>query len=192
MKRIFESRSFSQYRSRTTRFDESARGRIYNNIGKITVFLSHKHNELEDMQDIICFLQSKYGVLVYIDSQDSSMPSTTSGATAKKLKERIKNCDKFIFLATNGAIESTWCNWELGYGDAHKYKENIALFLIKPQLTHNSAYKGNEYMSIYPYITYSNGTELYSDGSRILKGYYVVEQTATDELLTPLASWLRK
>jgi len=189
MKSIFESRSFSKFRN--VRFDESVRKDIRFS-QKATVFLSHKHGDLDDMKDIIGFLQSTYGVAVYIDGNDSSMPSTTSGLTAEKLKDRIKKCDKFVLLATNGAIDSKWCNWELGFGDAHKYKNNIALFPIKPQGAVDSQYKGNEYMSIYPYIAEYDGTEEYTDGSAVTRGFYVCTNTNGGKSITPLSEWLKK
>ena len=189
MKRIFESRSFREFRN--VRFDESVRGTIVSS-QKTTVFLSHKHSDLEDMKDVIGFLQTTYGVLVYIDSNDSSMPMTTSGLTAEKLKNRIKKCDKFILLATDGAVDSKWCNWELGFGDAHKYKDNIALFPIKPQGSADTWYKGKEYMSIYPYIAEYDGTERYLDGTIIARGYYVCTEMEGERTIIPLLKWLKK
>lgn len=94
----------------------------------VTVFISHKHDDLEDLKGVLGFLEKNYNVKVYIDSRDSSMPKMTSSKTAEKLKSRIEICNKFILLATNSAIDSKWCNWELGYGDANKFQENIALF----------------------------------------------------------------
>lgn len=119
------------------------------------------------------------------------MPKITSAETALNIKERIKQCDKFIFLATNGAIESKWCNWELGYGDAQKYKDHIALFPIKSKGSCDSAYKGSEYMSIYPYISYFNGAEKYTNGNSIPKGYYVRTQEKDANYITPLGDWLQ-
>ncbi len=99
------------------------------------------------------FLEEYFNVKVYIDSQDPRMPKITSGDTAKELKQRITKCDKFILLATNDAIKSQWCNWELGFADAKKYNsQNMALLPMKPPGTSDSAYKGNEYLRIYPYI----------------------------------------
>ena len=84
-------------------------------------------------------------------------------------------------MATNGAIESKWCNWELGYGDAKKYKRNMALFPIKDKGESDYLYNGNEYMSIYPYITYFNGR------------YYVrEEQENGPATITPLSEWLQR
>lgn len=116
----------------------------------INVFISHKHNDLELLSDILGFFEKECGVKVYIDSRDPDMPETTSGETAMRIKSKIDSCDKFILLATDSAIESKWCNWELGYGDAKKRAgQDIALL---PLSDNEGDYKGNEYLAIYPYI----------------------------------------
>jgi hypothetical protein len=159
---------------------------------KVTLFMSHKHSDLENLRDVIGFLEKDYNVKVYIDSQDPSMPKVTSGETASKIKDRIKSCKKFMLLATNDAIDSKWCNWELGFGDAHKYKDDIALFPLKLSGQSDSAYKGSEYMSIYPYIAQYDGSEKYSNGTSIQRGFYIVEQTESGRTITPLSDWLKK
>lgn len=193
MNNIFEQGSFREYsqvnlndsRSSVIRFSQ------YEEI-KTTVFISHKHDDLDDLKGVLGFLQQKYGVKVYIDSRDPTMPKVTSGTTALNIKDRIKLCDKFILLATNGAVESKWCNWELGYDDSQKFKEHIALFPMKPEGTHDNEYKGSEYMSIYPYIAYYDGTEKYINGQSIACGYYVCSREADLNYITPLADWLKK
>lgn len=193
MKYIFEQGSFHSYSQ--IRLDESMAPIIeYSQFGekKTTVFISHKHDDLEDLKDVLGFFQQTYGVKVYIDSQDSSMPKVTSAKTALNIKERIKQCDKFILLATNGAIESKWCNWELGYGDAHKYKTHIALFPMKPEGTSDTSYKGSEYMDIYPYISYYDGTETYTNGKPIPRGYYVRRHESNGNYITPLGDWFKE
>lgn len=115
---------------------------------EVTVFLSHKHDEVEVLKDAISFLK-EYGVNVYIDHFDDEMPKSTSGITAQKLKTKIKSNKKFIFLATEKSIASKWCNWELGYGDAHKYIDHIALLIFKED---NTDWSGSEYLQIYPTI----------------------------------------
>jgi len=113
-----------------------------------TVFLSHKHDELIEMQNAIALLK-KMGVAVYVDWMDEEMPKHTCGITAVKLKNKIKQNKKFILLATERAISSKWCNWELGLGDAHKYIKDIALLVVKED---NGTWSGNEYLQIYPVI----------------------------------------
>lgn len=194
MRKIFEQGSFHSYSK--LRLDEAMgpvmeSATIYSQ-RKTTVFVSHKHDDLSDLKDILGFFESTYGVLTYIDSRDPSMPKVTSAETATNIKKRIKQCDKFILLATNGAIESKWCNWELGFGDANKYQEHIALFPIKPKGSYDYEYKGSEYMRIYPYIAFFDGTESYSNGQPIPRGYYVRTESADTNYITPLGEWLSK
>lgn len=186
---IIEQGSFNAYSQ--IRLDE-ARSAISESIQyarKTTVFVSHKHDELQELKGVLGFLQTQYGVKAYIDSQDPSMPKITSETTAANLKERIRRCDKFILLATNAAIDSKWCNWELGYGDAQKFRDHIALFPLKPRGSYDSLYRGAEYLSLYPYILYEDGTDKYDNGSYILKGYYVVTPKNGKSFYQSLSNW---
>ena len=142
----------------------------------VTVFLSHKHDEVEVLQNVISLL-SRCGVDVYVDWMDEGMPKTTSGLTAVKLKDKISKCKKFIFLGTEGAIASKWCNWELGLGDAKKYPNNIA---VMPIADSDGTYTGSEYLQIYPVIK----SEYWS-----IPDNYFVEWGSTK---IPLKDWLRK
>ena len=138
-------------------------------------------------------MEKNYNVKAYIDSKDSSMPSVTSGVTASKIKERIRQCDKFILLATDGAVESKWCNWELGYGDSQKFSsKDIAILPLKRKGYSDSSYKGNEYMQIYPYISFYEGNETNTTGGYVNRGYYVVtdDEKGVHNII-PLESWLK-
>jgi hypothetical protein len=139
--------------------------------GKITIFLSHKHDEAAELNSSIGLLKS-FGVEIYVDWLDIGMPKTTSGKTAVRIKEKIKENKKFIFLGTEGAISSKWCNWELGYGDSLKYKKNIALLPVKND---GYSYTGSEYMEIYPSIENLDGSRKNNAGDYISKGYYVLD-----------------
>ena len=141
-------------------------------IGKTTIFLSHKHDERKELESAISLFESM-GVSIYVDWQDGGMPKTTSGATATRLKQKIRSNNKFVLLATQGAINSKWCNWELGLGDAAKYIEHIAILPIKEDYT---AYTGAEYLGIYPYITFENGS-------------YIIRYPAGKQV--NLSDWLR-
>ncbi|MCX6319649.1 MAG: TIR domain-containing protein [Bacteroidetes bacterium] len=113
-----------------------------------SVFLSHKHDEGEVLEKSILLLQS-LDVRVYIDWLDEQMPLTTSRETAELIKVKIKECSKFIFLATSEAVESKWCNWELGFGDSIKYPNSIA---VMPIASDEGNWKGYEYLDIYPIV----------------------------------------
>ena len=124
---------------------------------KTSIFLSHSHLDKDYITDTIVFLRNMR-VNVYIDWMDDNMPKETSGKTADILKQKIKENDKFIFLATNNSISSKWCNWEIGFGDAHKYIDKIALLPLADNYTE---WKGNEYLQIYPHIVESDYTNDY-------------------------------
>lgn len=124
-----------------------------------SVFLSHKHSDIEIIEQAINLL-NELGVSVYVDWQDYEIPKTTDGSTATRIKAKIVENEKFILLATEDAINSKWCNWELGYGDAYKFPKNIAVMPITNNI--DSIFSGSEYLQIYPIITsayyYTTGT----------------------------------
>ena len=117
---------------------------------EIPVFLSHNHRDKEILESVIVELKL-LGVNIYVDWNDEFMPSVTSGETAKRIKDRIKNSRKFILIATEAAIASKWCNWELGYGDAHHFPTDIAIIPIIE--SRDKRFSGSEYLQIYPIIT---------------------------------------
>lgn len=187
MNKLFEQGAFRDY-SETSLFEARSIIDEYKQNYYTTVFISHKHDDLEDLRGFLGFLEKRYKVKVYIDSQDPLMPKKTSAETARNLKDRIKRCDKFILLATNGAIESKWCNWELGYGDAHKYINNIALLPMKPKGSLDSQYKGAEYLSIYPYISASIKTNNYYYSNEL----YDLYVNYPDNKIINLGDWLKR
>ena len=181
----------SNYRSRTQMFSADnivdLNESYYRDKSRPIVFLFHKHDEQEILQGVVAFLKEE-GVDVYVDWMDPSMPAYTNAETAHSLKEKIKVANKFILVATPSAINSKWCNWELGLGDAAKYKEHIALLPINKT---NETFRGSEYLAIYPYIDYENGNNQYCDGRYIQKGYYVKTQLSNGNVgLTSLKDWL--
>lgn len=154
---------------------------------KRTIFLSHKHDEKDKLEGAITFLKN-FGIEIYVDWLDEGMPKTTSGGTAERLKMKIRQNDKFILLATEAAIESKWCNWELGLGDAAKYLENIALLPVEKD---NKDFSGSEYLQIYPYIV--NLTRYsYVKHKYLGPGAYVVfpEKNGSNRVIT-LTEWLK-
>lgn len=194
MRNIFIHGDFSKYRvdalAHSIRLVESRN--IEFATEKTTVFISHKHDDLEDLADVIAFLENEYNVRTYIDSRDPQMPEVPNEETANRIKKKIETCNKFILLATDAAIQSKWCNWELGYGDAQKFStDNIALMPIGKL---NTKYTGNEYLAIYPYIVKREfGESTYTDGRPVEPGYYIRRDNHDGTYnLTKLKSWLNK
>lgn len=150
----------SKYRIRTSTFSADNLVNLneshYRDKSRPMVFLSHKHDEETILQDVIAFLKDE-GVDVYVDWMDPTMPAYTNAKTAEKLKQKIKVADKFILVATPSAINSKWCNWELGLGDAAKYIDNITLLPINKTFEN---FRGAEYLAIYSRIEYRDGTSV--------------------------------
>lgn len=133
---------------------------------KIGIFLSHSHKDQSLIKEAVAFFKG-INISVYVDWLDEGMPEKTSGETALKIKSKIISNDKFILLATNDAVMSKWCNWELGIGDTFKFsKDNLA---ILPLSDNSGTWYGNEYLQIYPRIesVTSSGNDIYDNIFRI-------------------------
>jgi hypothetical protein len=187
---ITETQIKNQRRSSKTfmTLNESLRNfKSESSLYKTKIFLSHKHDEKEYLEGAISLLKN-YGVDVYVDWLDEGMPKTTSGLTALKIKEKIKENHKFILLATEGAINSKWCNWELGLGDAAKYIESIALLPIKRDYID---FSGSEYLEIYPYIFNIDSSQYFKGSFRSQGTYVVYPSVKGNDKVVPIAEWLR-
>jgi len=115
---------------------------------EVTVFLSHSHKDKELVEGFIQVLDEQ-GISVYVDWNDTEMPRITNGETAIRIKEKIKELDLFMLLATENALSSRWCPWELGVADSSKDWKKI---LIIPVADKSGKFKGNEYLRIYRFL----------------------------------------
>lgn len=170
---VNESRTFSKTTSTTS------------------IFLSHSHKDKNKVEQAKIFFEN-LGISIYVDWMDSTMPESTSGITATRIKSKIQENEKFVLLATNLAINSKWCNWEVGVGDIYKLsKDNIAILGLADNNRH---WNGNEYLQIYPSIEYENGNSKNNAGSYIPKGYYVLYPPNSNGSRTfiTLEKWLKK
>lgn len=152
-------------------------------VEKPTVFISHKHSDLKDLEGFLSYLTEKYKVEPYIDSMDHLMPNMTNAETAIRIKNVIESCDRFILLATNAALLSKWCNWEVGIADKSKYlTHNMAILPMYER--GGNRYEGNEYLGIYPYID----EEIDENGNKILVVKYISNNKQEQ---IPLKDWLK-
>jgi len=114
-----------------------------------TVFLSHSHKDKELVRQVVAKLRD-LDAQAYVDWMDETMDETPNGITGQRVKGRIKELEKFIFIATNEAIVSKWCNWEVGIGDVLKLQQdNICLLPIADT---REGWKGNEFLQVYPRV----------------------------------------
>ena len=119
--------------------------------GRYDLFISHSFLDKELILTLVkLFNENRYSV--YVDwIHDSSLDRTNvTPKTAKIIKERILQCKGLAYIATSNIVNSKWCPWELGLGDGlHKGRS-----CILPVIKQGSAFKGTEYIGIYPYIEY--------------------------------------
>ncbi|HYG53110.1 MAG TPA: toll/interleukin-1 receptor domain-containing protein [Flavobacteriales bacterium] len=132
----------------------------YRSTKTTSVFLSHAHTDKDIVQQAVTFF-STLGISIYVDWMDETMPDKPNGDTAKRIKDRIQANDKFILLATNAAVASKWCNWELGIGDLNKFDKGKLAVL--PLADNSGTWQGNEYLRLYPRIEYgsTNSSDLW-------------------------------
>ena len=113
---------------------------------RVTVFLSHKHDESEELIEQVKGFFAGLGAKTYIDWQDKDMPQVTNSETAEKLKRRIRDSNKFVILATPQSINSNWIPWEIGLADQMKGLSNIA---ILPIVNDANTWDRREYYRLY-------------------------------------------
>jgi hypothetical protein len=115
-----------------------------------TLFLSHSHLDKQIVEQAKIFFEN-LGIAIYVDWADETMPEKPNATTAQKIKSQIATSnDKFVLLATNEALASRWCNWEVGIADAFKLPSKKMALL--PLTDGNQQWHGNEYLQIYPRI----------------------------------------
>lgn len=115
-----------------------------------SIFLSHSHLDKAKIEQAKLFFEN-LGLSIYVDWADQTMPERTNGITAQRIKNQIINLnDKFILLATNSAVSSKWCNWEVGIADT--FKLSTKKMALLPLADNSGNWNGNEYLQIYPRI----------------------------------------
>lgn len=155
-----------------------------------SVFLSHKHDENPLLLQVKAFFEH-LGMKVYVDWLDAKMQHPTDKKTAEDLKKQISDNDKFIFIASEGAMDSPWCSWEIGIGDAIKLEDDKIAIL--PVAENDGTWKNHEYLQIYPHIEYENGHSTYSNGRIIPQGYYVEYPAVNGSInIVSIKEWLRR
>jgi hypothetical protein len=113
--------------------------------GQMTAFLCHSHKDrglAEGLQQLL----KDGGIDLYIDWQDPEMPEQPNRETAERIKNRILQTDRFIFLATENSTKSRWCPWEIGFADGRKQPDHI---LVVPTKDTRGTFFGNEYLQLY-------------------------------------------
>ena len=141
-KRQRNSRGY-RYFSATEALNE---GRIIDSSNLYDIFLSHSSKDKELIAGLKLILED-LGYSVYVDWNDDALdPDDVSPATAKILRERMKQCRSFVYAFSENASNSKWMPWELGYFDALK---NSRVAVLPISQTTKYAFEGSEFVGVY-------------------------------------------
>jgi hypothetical protein len=115
-----------------------------------SIFLSHAFDDKDLILGVALTLED-LGYTVYLDWRDdpSLDRKNINRKTALRLRERMRNSKCLFFATTENTSNSRWMPWELGFKDGQSNRS--AILPIKESRPDN--YKGQEYLSLYPYIT---------------------------------------
>jgi hypothetical protein len=118
---------------------------------KNSIFLCHSHLD-KTIVDRVALLFSKVDFNIYVDWMDKSLPAVTNKHTASMIRDKIKHCNRFLFLATFRALKSKWCDWELGIAYSLKRETEIALLAVESK---SGKWEGSEYLQLFPEMEFN-------------------------------------
>jgi hypothetical protein len=116
------------------------------------IFLSHSFADAEAIYGIKLLIE-EMGYEVYVDwVEDGQLDRrNVTKETATLVKKRMASCKSLFFATSETSPRSKWMPWELGFFDGLKAKVAILPVLLKEEST--DSYIGQEYLSLYPYVT---------------------------------------
>lgn len=138
-------------------------------------FLSHSYKDKKAVLALADEFKNKYKLNVYIDwLEDSELDRTHVNAkTAQTIKERMQNCKCLLYATSENSSSSKWMPWETGLMDGLKGRVAICPLIGGD----DSNFKGQEYLSMYPFISYEKAEGSDKDVLWINKGSMYVNFT---------------
>lgn len=135
------------YAADSSFLSESAKKHLknYRILATKTVFLSHSHKDRKLALGLSRLL-AKMGVDLYIDWQDEDLPRIPGRETAEQIKEKIRDSDLVLMLATKNAINSKWVPWEIGVADSTLDESRIIVAAVEDS---TGVFYGSEYLKLY-------------------------------------------
>lgn len=139
------------------------------------VFLSHSYKDKKAVLALADEFKNKYKLNVYIDwLEDSELDRTHVNAkTAQTIKERMQNCKCLLYATSENSSSSKWMPWETGLMDGLKGRVAICPLIGGD----DSNFRGQEYLSMYPFISYEKAEGSDKDVLWINKGSMYVNFT---------------
>lgn len=124
--------------------------RAATNEDRFDVFLSHASKDGDLILGVKSLLES-FGFKVYVDWVDDPQldRSMVNKENAGLLRRRMRQSKSLVWAATEAASDSKWMPWELGYFDGFRPNQVAILPLVDNA---SDAFKGQEYVALYPII----------------------------------------
>jgi hypothetical protein len=121
---------------------------------RFDIFLSHSTAEPEDILLGVKALLEDRGLTVYVDKYGDPhlSPDRVTPETAEVLRRRMRQSAALLYVYSQHSQKSRWMPWELGYFDALSGKVGI----IPVTRNREDAFKGEEYLNLYPYVDITN------------------------------------
>lgn len=117
---------------------------------RFDVFLSHSSLEPEKIIIGVKGFLEDAGLTVYVDKYNDPQisPDKVTIETAKILRSRMMQSSTLLYIYSRHSKNSRWMPWELGYFDG--LRGMVGIFPVTQQ--QEERFKGEEYLSLYPYI----------------------------------------
>ena len=114
------------------------------------VFLSHSSAESKRILLGIFSMLKDRGLSVYVDKYTDPhlKPDDVTAKTAKILRKRMHQSNVLLYVHSRHSQQSRWMPWELGFFDGLKGKVGV----IPVTQDQEEDFKGEEYLSLYPYV----------------------------------------
>lgn len=122
---------------------------------KYDIFFSHSYKDAKVVLGITQTIKD-LGFSVYVDWIEDPVlsRSNVTSYTAQRLRARMTNCSCLFYAISDNSRGSVWTPWELGYFDGVKGK--VAILPISESDAQTEYYRGQEYLGLYYYVTYTN------------------------------------
>lgn len=145
------------------------------------IFLSHSYLDHELVYTIVDLFNNA-GYSVYVDWMvDEQLDrSKVNRQTSEILRKRMDLSKGLAYVSTTNIATSKWCPWELGYIDGKRCGRCAILPVMN---TEQDKFKGQEYLSLYPYIDYVKN-------SNSNKNEFWVNDPQDSKKYVTLRSWL--
>lgn len=128
---------------------EALRRAARQRFARYDIFLSQTIRDAEIVLGVYDFLTSA-GHTVFCDWIDASEADRTqiTPENAAFIRATMSVSDSLLFLDTDGAVESLWMCWELGWFDGGRGPVAVLPVLAEGE----SYYRGREFLGLYPYV----------------------------------------